>query len=355
MFYTGSGDSFHANCAISPNADVSGIGVRISFYLQATILSLLSLFPTKPHELLLSNLSIQIPTLALISSAYFDTAIDVPHTLIASQLAVLFSVCRMNIFQLKPEELRMRRNGKVLSRIVLLDVLFRWILVVFNFGVWGVVVRLQGNPEICPEGFGLWSFFGSVDLRNSSSAVNFAYVYTILDIVWEASRLVIGFLRGWMVDPTILEDRTHAQLSIDSRAWFIFNLLYSLLFRCKVISTGKDRFIRRMCEYARYLSFLRQISFLIFFIISIEKTIQLNNLTPSENIWAFGQIFQIINTLLSSNSSSSFPEPAKSSSSKHWHVSAHFSAWDSLVSSRKKELLFTGLYMRRRGQESLII
>src|SRR5579862_2685841 len=207
MFYTGSGDSFHANCAISPNADVSGIGVRISFYLQATILSLLSLFPTKPHELLLSNLSIQIPTLALISSAYFDTAIDVPHTLIASQLAVLFSVCRMNIFQLKPEELRMRRNGKVLSRIVLLDVLFRWILVVFNFGVWGVVVRLQGNPEICPEGFGLWSFFGSVDLRNSSSAVNFAYVYTILDIVWEASRLVIGFLRGWMVDPTILEDR----------------------------------------------------------------------------------------------------------------------------------------------------
>jgi hypothetical protein len=229
MFYTGSGDSFHANCAIVPNADVSGIGVRTSFYLQATTLILLSLLPTNPHELLLSNLSIQIPTLALISSAYFDTAIDVPHTLIASHFAVLFSVSRMNIFQLKTEEMRVRRNARVLSRIVLLDVLFRWILVVFNFGVWGTILRLQENPEICPEGFGLWSFFGSVELRNQSSAVTFAYVYAILDIAWESLRLVIGFLRGWMTDPTIVDDGI--LLRIDPRAWFIFNGMYSTLFR----------------------------------------------------------------------------------------------------------------------------
>ena len=142
MFYTGSGSAFRVNCLLSANSDVSGIGVRIAFYVQAVIMTTLSRVSNKPHEILLSNLSVQITSLALISSAYFDTAIDVPHTLIASQFSILFSACRLSVYDLPADCLRSRHSMKVTSRIALVDIVYRWFLVLFNYGVWSTVILL---------------------------------------------------------------------------------------------------------------------------------------------------------------------------------------------------------------------
>jgi len=295
MFYSGSGAALHVNCAVSPNSDVSGIGVRISLYIQAVIMIILSNLNNKPQEIFLSNLSLQIPSLALLSSAYFDTAIDVPHTLIASLFSVLFSACRMSVHELPVRYLGSRRSMKVTSRIAVVDVVFRWFLVAFNFVVWSSIVQLQGRPEVCPDGFGQWSFFTApVPLNRPGSAITFAYIYTILDITWEAARLLIGFFRGWEMDPSTVEERL--QWNIDPRQWIVANLLYSALSRCFRTVIAKDEFMQQVCKYLRHASLLSRTAFLIFCIVAIEKTITLNNLQSTENTWAFGQIFAMVNT-----------------------------------------------------------
>lgn len=294
MFYSGSGALLHANCAVSPNADVSGIGVRLAFYLQALIMITLSKLNNKPHEVFLSNLSIQIPALALISSAYFDTAIDVPHTVIASQFSILFSACRMSVYDLSVEYLSSRRSLKVTSRIAVVDVVFRWFLVLFNFTVWSSIIQLQRTPEVCPDGFGQWFFFSPVELNVASSAITFVYVYTILEIVWESLRIIMGFFRGLELDSTVAEERL--QWNIDPRQWIVANTLYSCLSKDPSSTLSRNQFMKKVCKFLRHISLLRRISFLIFFIVAIEKTIALNTLVPNENTWAFGQIFAMANT-----------------------------------------------------------
>ena len=295
MFYSGSGAALHVNCSVSPNSDVSGIGVRISLYIQAVIMIILSNLNNKPQEIFLSNLSLQIPSLALLSSAYFDTAIDVPHTLIAIHFSVLLSACRMSVHDLPVRYLGSTRSMKVTSRIAVVDVVFRWFLVVFNFVVWSSIVQLQGRPEVCPDGFGQWYFFRApVPLNRAGSAITFAYICSILDIPWEAARLLIGFFRGWEMHPTTVEERF--QWNIDSRQWIVANLLYSARSRCFRTIIVKDQYMQQVCKFLRRTSILIRTAFLIFSIVAIEKTITLNNLQSTENRWAFGQIFAMINT-----------------------------------------------------------
>ena len=280
MFYSRSGPLLHVNCAVSPNADVSGIGVRVALYLQALIMITLSQFNNKPHEIVLSNLSLQIPALALISSAYFDTAIDVPHTLIASQFPTLFSACRISIYDLPVNYLTSRSSVRITSRIAVVDIVFRWFLVLFNYTVWSSIVQLQKNPDACPDGFGQWFFFSPMDLNVTSSAITFVYVYTIMDIVWESMRLVMGFFKGWKLDSTVAEERL--QWNIDSRQWIIANAVYSCLSKDSS-SVSRHQFMEKVCKFLRHLSLVQQICFLIFFIVAIEKTVTLNNFVPSEN------------------------------------------------------------------------
>lgn len=75
MFYTIENGSFTTvNCAIQPNPDVSGIGIRIAFYLQAfcSIIQIWNVTQSSPTDIVLTNLSLQVAGLSLIVAAYFD-------------------------------------------------------------------------------------------------------------------------------------------------------------------------------------------------------------------------------------------------------------------------------------------
>src|SRR5579859_2601138 len=126
------------NCAVVPDSDVSGIGVRGAFYTQAIILILLSI-NIRTEDVFLSNLSIQITSAALLCAAWFSPTIDVPHTLVASQFAVMLSACRITPYDLPPRVLRTREGMILTARMTLLDILFRTGLVLFNLRLWMMV------------------------------------------------------------------------------------------------------------------------------------------------------------------------------------------------------------------------
>jgi len=138
MFYTIENGSFTTvNCAIQPNPDVSGIGIRIAFYLQAfcSIIQIWNVTQSSPTDIVLTNLSLQVAGLSLIVAAYFDGTIDVRHTIIASHLAVMMSVCRSTSNGLRLSFLRSRRVLQTLVGIMVLDLLHRPFILWFNWNI----------------------------------------------------------------------------------------------------------------------------------------------------------------------------------------------------------------------------
>src|SRR5271155_5554874 len=159
MFYTVQNSTLVVNCGVAPDSDVSGVGVRGALYFQAAVMIVLSFSQLKkdPHEILFWNLSMQTTSLALISATYFDPTVDIVHTLVASQFSVLFSTCRITLYELPPSVLRSSVRSKSLSRLWILDTFFRTCLVAFNFQTWLVITRIQRHDKsICSEGFGQW-------------------------------------------------------------------------------------------------------------------------------------------------------------------------------------------------------
>jgi hypothetical protein len=98
IFYKWDGNIIHVICEVVPNPDVSGIGVRGAFYIEAAILIILSGVGVRPEDFFVSNLATQITCVAFIGTAYLTLDIDVPHVLIACQFAVLFSTCRITSY-----------------------------------------------------------------------------------------------------------------------------------------------------------------------------------------------------------------------------------------------------------------
>ena len=76
-----------------------------------------------------------------------------------------------------------------MSRVWLLDLLFRTSIIIFNYKIWSTITALQ-NTDICLEGWRKSYFFGFlIDFHTSSKAASFAYGYFIFDIIWEASHV----------------------------------------------------------------------------------------------------------------------------------------------------------------------
>src|SRR5947207_15672857 len=114
MFSKWNGTTITINCVVQPNSDVSGIGIRGAFYMQAAIMIFLHFFQIRPKDIFFSNLSIQVTSAALIGAVYFDSTVDVTHTLVASQFAILFSCCRFTSYDLPTSVLRTKVTIKVI-------------------------------------------------------------------------------------------------------------------------------------------------------------------------------------------------------------------------------------------------
>src|SRR5271155_1531665 len=218
MFFAWNGTSIRVNCQVTPDSDVSGIGVRGAFYIQAAIMVLLTCFKLQPDDAFFSNLSIQITSAALIGAAYFDPTIDVPHTLVASQFSVLFSACRITYYDLPLRCLRSKAATKIVSQIWALDILFRTGLTIFNYRVWSTIISLQDQPSVCEGGFGQWTILSSpVNLSVRHPATTFAFAYCVLDITWEVFQFVAQIAKTWAMETmsTVRSD----DIALDPRFW----------------------------------------------------------------------------------------------------------------------------------------
>jgi hypothetical protein len=278
MFYQRNSTSLIVNCAVIPNSDVSGVGVRVAFYVQAFVFIILSL-DVDAKSIFLSNLSIQVTSAALIGSAYLDHTIDVPHTLVASQLAVLFSACRTTTYDLS-ESLPGRQSIKSMCQAWVLDMFFQTSLLFFNYSVWSNIIAIQNEPTVCPDGCGQWGIFShAVDIHRKHPITTFVYTYCILDIMWECFRVVAHLVRA-AVEPSLALD------PFDPRFWFIRKAIKILGVDIANGCLARGSFVRKV------LSFVRKVLSFVFVISSVETTLDVNGLVQEgENHWTFGQIF----------------------------------------------------------------
>jgi hypothetical protein len=294
MFFAWNGTSIRVNCLVTPDSDVSGIGVRGALYIQTAIMILLTCFKLQPDDVFFSNLSIQITSAALIGAAYFDPTIDVPHTLVASQFSVLFSACRITYYDLPMLFLRYKAATKIVSQIWVLDILFRTGLTIFNYRVWSTIISLQNQPSVCEGGFGQWTILSSpIDLSVRHPVTTFAFAYCILDIMWEVFRFVAHITKTWAVETisTVPSDD-----ALDPRFWCLQKAVFYGLRKCGFIYTQEAIYVTRLSKLMLVISFLRKWIVFIFVSIAIENTVVMNGLETAESHWTFGQIFAMVNT-----------------------------------------------------------
>ena len=262
--------------------------------MQAFALIIMSLLPPELGDAINSNLLAQVTSLSLVASAYFDPGIDVPHTLVATQFSFLFSIVRITSYDLPLSLIRSESGKRIVSRMWLLDIFFRSCLVAFNYTVWSAIMELQQLDSVCPDGMGKWYFFGaSMDLRFPGTEARFAYVFCILDIAWEASRLPAEFMRMlWTVydDPS-----SEFQLGFDPRFWVFRRVIDSIIsyFRGEYSSYSIDW--TSLYHGARLQSIFFKFLVLLYIVLSVELIVGGNGLA-TENAWNFGQIFAMANT-----------------------------------------------------------
>ena len=197
MWYhkTADGTLTQVKCEVQPNSDISGIGVRDAFYLQAAIATLLTLFESTPTQVFLSNISLLGTSFAIIFSAYFDPTIDIPHAIIASQLAYMLSWGRYRFSSFGGLPRRIK-NIRMRWALWLFERAVNWVLISFNYRLWSFIRTLQEPDETeCTNGFGYWALLPAVALKERSWPSTFAYVWCILDIVSEGSLLFLTMAR----------------------------------------------------------------------------------------------------------------------------------------------------------------
>jgi|SRR5277367_378166 len=148
MFYNfANGVLVNVNCDPQPNPDVSGIGIRIALYLQAVFSILTGFGECSAADAILTNISLEVAALSLIQAAYFDSSIDIPHTIIVSHLAIMMSACRSTSNALSRQFLQSREGIKTVSVVSVLDLIFRPFLLAFNLVLWSTIRELQRQSQ----------------------------------------------------------------------------------------------------------------------------------------------------------------------------------------------------------------
>jgi tetratricopeptide (TPR) repeat protein len=284
MFYNYNGTTLQINCQVVPNTDVSGVGVRWALFLQAFTTIVLSALALEPSEILMTNISAQGTSLALIAATFFDPTVDIVHSIITSQFAVLFSISRITTLDIPVSLPRTRTSMKMFSRLQLFDLFFRTCLLSFNIQLWSTILKIQSN-DLCPTYAGSWSFFFKrFDLTDPSSASTFAFAYCIIDIVWEFLRYCAVAIEKCLMDPS----RTKAQKSWDPR----IRVMSALADVFKIPETIQLKF--KLSTFVRRVPVFYKVCTLVYVSVNILQSVNDNGLT-GENYWTFGQIFTMVN------------------------------------------------------------
>ena len=301
MLYSKAGDTFNVTCAIVTDSDISGGCVMASFWLQSFFLIMLSVYDLEPSEVLLANLSSQVLWTATIGYTVFSPIIDVPNTIIASLFSVMFSVFRVTSYNVPILQLQSKRALQLASQIYLLDMVLRLLVVWFNYAAWSSILRLQENPELCPDGLGKGAIFTTiVDMTVETWASKLAFTYSVLDFAWEVSRYVAEFARAW-----ILECRSRCngasytalspeqQLIFDPRIW-VLRYMFPFLSPEIEIEESPELTTRRLRQ-RRIVFGLPRFLALIFITVTMENIVSQNGLRKQKHE-SVAQLMALVNS-----------------------------------------------------------
>ena len=138
MFYsTEPGGLTTVNCALNPNPDISGIGVRCALYIQAFLTLALKAdnSSSMPLDIILMNLGTEVAAVGLILSAYNDVTIDIPHSFMVTYFVSMLSSCRNTPFDFSWEFLQAKKGRQTIPWLWVMDFVFRPIMLAFNSSV----------------------------------------------------------------------------------------------------------------------------------------------------------------------------------------------------------------------------
>ena len=275
-------------CTPKPNTDVSGVGVRTAIYIQAALSILMSSGFPSPNQIIATNISLQIVSLSLLGAAYFDDAIDIPHTIIVSHMAVLLFSCRITALDFCPGS---KMTGKLRGIMMCLDLVTVPLLLTFNLTIWQTLrhIEVYGTSP-CPDNadLGKWILLGKgIDITPGApgSAIKFAFAICTLDLIWVVSLYILEVGKISILQrhpqPHVLED-----ICYDARVWWAWNLWdrHDRPFLNTLSAT-----VSRIRHFYRY-------TILVYVVWTVEKTVMINDFPIDEDKWTFGQIFAIMNT-----------------------------------------------------------
>jgi hypothetical protein len=277
------------NCAVQPDSDVSGIGVRSAFYLQALFAILLNFFAKSPSDIYLIDVSLLISSITFIAGTLFDSSIDIVHALIAGHFAVMLAEARTPSF-IWPVAALVKRGGKTaLLRMEAVEAIFRPVLAIFNILLWSNLQAIQTQNE-CPNGAGDWVFFGRVNPVGVSTAASIAvFKFVILWGTWQIISAVATAARIWMWNH---EKSLPKDIVRGSQFHPVIWWMAKLRRRERVLLPRQSRWMT--CIVVR----LFQLAVVEYGIITVERTVAANaGIESSEHQWQFGQIAAMVNLL----------------------------------------------------------
>jgi hypothetical protein len=284
--------SFAINCDPRPNPGVSSLTIRISFYLQCLFAIILALGQTSSRDIVLTNIMLQTSSLTAMAATYLNS--DISHAIIASHFAIVMSMCRNTPLDFGREFLQSRTGLKTVTRIWLLDILFRPILLCFNYHLWSTVSEVQMKDTTC-QSLGKWVLFGK-SLEISMPGTSIPFTFVILDIGWEILRVVGEVLRFWRLRK-IAKITIARQIGFDSRIWWVNQgyIKARRVFNKEMEVNGWDwGFI---CRGMTRISQLQKAVICGYVIWTTETMVALDGVAASEHDWASGQILAIANML----------------------------------------------------------
>jgi hypothetical protein len=153
---------------------------------------------------------------------------------------------------------------------------------------------MQVNSS-CPNGSGNYVFFNKrVDLNISQAATQFAFAYTILDIIWEVFQPLADIVVEVMYMHGSILTR---HLSYDSRVLSLHKIFALSMYYC-ISRAASERFLccGNVYSWIPHVSFLYKIWISSYTIWTVEKTIAVNGF-KDESQWGFVQVYALLNML----------------------------------------------------------
>ena len=238
--------------------------------------------------------------MSIVIGAYFDFTIDVVHTIMASHFAVMMMVCMTTASEIPQDPTvndsdKRRDNTGVIFVLVLAEVIMYPLLLAFNLSVWTQVRHLQRDSTLCPNGAGIWVFFGD---RNqvivSTRASTIAFIFVVCNTAWESACILglIGQIWTWI----------ESQRRDIGKETQIYPIIW-LLQKFSENDPSVDR--RGMAQIAKYFQCVRpendtiakyfrlciRLSTFIYVVTTTEIMIDVNDIRNVDAEWSFGQIF----------------------------------------------------------------